>query len=88
MCCEILLVRAILLFIRVFVEFPITVHVDNVGVILLSENTLVSRRTKHIDVHHHFIHDYVEDETVKIQFFHSEGNMADPFTNNLRNVPF
>ena len=36
---------------------------------------------------HHFIRDYVEYGTVKIQFVHSEENLADPFTKNLSNGP-
>ena len=54
----------------VVVEYPITVNIDNVVAILLSENTLVSERMKHIDIYHHFIYDFVEDRTVKIQNFH------------------
>ena len=61
-------------------EYPIIVHVDNVGVILLSKNTSLYQQTKHIDVRHHFISDYVEDGTVKIKFFRSEGSIADSFT--------
>ena len=72
----------------VVVEYPINVHVDNVGDILLLENTSVSQQTNRIDGHHYFIRDYVEDGTVKIQFFRSEENMADPLTNNLSNGPF
>ena len=71
----------------VVIEYPITFHIYNIGAILISENTLVSQQTKHIDVHHHFIHDYVEGGTVKIQIFRSEENMADPFTKNLGNGP-
>ena len=44
-------------------------HVDNIGAIFLSENTSVSQQTKHIDLRHHFIWDYVEDGTVEINFF-------------------
>ena len=32
------------------VELPITVHVDNVGAIWLSNNRIKSDRTKHIDI--------------------------------------
>ena len=32
------------------VELPITVHVDNVGAIWLSNNRTTSDRTKHIDI--------------------------------------
>ena len=72
----------------VVVKYPITVHSDNFVSILLSKNISVSQRTKHKYVCHHFIHDYVEDGTVKIKFFRSEESMADPFTNNLSNGPF
>ena len=63
-------------------------HVDNVGDILLSENTSVSHQMKHTYVRRHFIRDYVEVGTVKIKFFHSEENLADKFTKNLSNGPF
>ena len=38
-CCEILFVHEILLFMGVVAEYLITAHVDNVGVIFLSNNT-------------------------------------------------
>ena len=56
----------------VVVEYPINVHVDNVGAIFLLDNILVSQHMKYIYVRHHFIRDYVEDGTVKVQFFRSE----------------
>ena len=72
----------------VVIKYPIAVHVDNVGDIFLSDNTSGSQRRNNIDVRHCFIRDYVDDGTVKIQFFHSEENISDPFTNNLRNWLF
>ena len=72
----------------VVVEYSITVHVDKSGAIFISENTFASQQMKHIDVRQHFIHYYVEDETVKFVFFRSEGNMADTFIKNLSNGPF
>ena len=70
------------------VKYPITVHVDNVGAIFLSENTSVYQKTTHIDVRHHFIRGYVEDVSVKIKFVHSEENLAYPFTKDLSNGTF
>ena len=63
-------------------------HVENVGAILLSENTSVSQRTNHIDVHHNLICDYVEDRTAKTLFFHSEENFTYQFTKNISNGTF
>ena len=52
----------------VVVKYPITVHVDNVGSIFLSDNKLVSQWTKDIDMRHPFIREFVEYGTVKNQF--------------------
>ena len=75
--------RAILLLLVVVVEYPFIVPVDNVEYKLLLDNTLVSQWMKYIYVHHYFICNYVESGTVKIQFFHSEKILADPFSNKL-----
>ena len=40
------------------VELPITVHVDNVGAIWLSNNCTTSDRTKHIDIRTSFVKEY------------------------------
>ena len=53
----------------VVVEYPITVYIDKIGDIFLSENILVSQRTKHMGVLHHFACDYVEDGTIKFSIF-------------------
>ena len=37
---------------------PITVHVDNVGAIWLSNNCTTSGRTKHIDIRTSFVKEY------------------------------
>ena len=34
-CCEILFIRVVLLFIGVVIEYPITMHVDNIGYIII-----------------------------------------------------
>ena len=44
----------------VVVEYPITVHHDNIEALLVSENTSVSRWTKQIDVRHNLIWEYIE----------------------------
>ena len=72
----------------VVVQCPISIHVENFGAIFLSENTVSSQHTNHVDVRHHFICDYVEDGTIQIQFVRSEENLADPFTNNISNGQF
>ena len=70
------------------VELPITVHVDNVGAIWLSNNRTTSDRTKHIGIRTSFVIEYQEDGKIIIKFVKSEENEADIFTKNTTNVIF
>ena len=70
------------------VDLPITVHVDNVGAIWLSNNCTTSDRTKHIDIRTSFVKEYEEDGKIIIKFVKSEENEADIFTMNTTNVIF
>ena len=70
------------------VELPITVYVDNVGAIWLSNNRTTSDRTKHIDIRTSFVKEYQEDGKIIIKFVKSEDNEADIFTKNTTNVIF
>ena len=70
------------------VELPVTVHVDNVGAIWLSNNRTTSDRTKHIDIRTSFVKEYQEDGKIIIKFVKSEENEADIFTKNTTNVIF
>ena len=70
------------------VELPITVYVDNVGAIWLSNNRTTSDRTKHIDIRTSFVKEYQEDGKIIINFVKSEENEADIFTKNTTNVIF
>ena len=72
----------------VVVEYPNDMHVDNIGDIFLSKNKSEPQQTRHIDTCHHFICDYAEKGTVKIQFYRSEENMEYPLKKNLSNGPF
>ena len=43
---------------KIEVELPICVNVDNIGAIFLAENQNSSDRTKHVDIRYHFICQY------------------------------
>ena len=70
------------------VELPITVHVDNVGAIWLSNNRNTGDSTKHIDIRTSFVKKYQEDRKIIIKFVKSEDNEADIFTKNTTNIIF
>ena len=73
---------------NVEVELLITVHVDNVGAIWLSNNRTTSDRTKHIDIRTSFVKEYQEDGKIVMKFVQSEDNEADIFTKNTMNANF
>ena len=63
---EILFVRDVLVFMRIQIEYPIIVHVDNTGEIFLANNETLGQRTKHIQTRYHFTREYVQDGILKI----------------------
>ena len=66
------------------VEVPITIHVDNVGAIWLSNYRTTSERTKHVHIRTAFVKEYQEEGKILIKFVKSEENDADI---NMKNTP-
>ena len=87
-CMEILFIRQILEFLKIKIDYPVTVFCDNIGAIFLGYNDKNSKRTKHVDIRHHYVRQYVEDGTVKIIFVRSEENSADTYTKNTTGATF
>jgi len=65
--------------------FPMIPHIfcDNQGGITLSKDPRMHKRSKHIDVHYHFVREKVDEEKVNISYIPSEKNVADMFTKSL-----
>ena len=70
------------------VELPITVHVDNVGAIWISNNITTSDRTKDIDIRTSFVKEYQEGGKIIIKIVKSEESKLDIFTKNTTNTIF
>ena len=60
-----------------------TLFVDNEGVIKLAWNPIFHERTKHVDVHCHYIRQLVEDETIDLQYVSTIDQTADILTKPL-----
>ena len=82
-CTKIIFIKKILEFLGINIEFPITVHCNNVGAIFLANNAKNSQRTKHVDIHAHYVQQYVENGTVKIIFVKLENNAVDLYMKNV-----
>ena len=73
---------------KIEVELPIRVNVDNIGAIFLAENQNSSDRTKHVDIRYHFIRQYIKDGTIMVEFVRSSENDSDIFTKNVTSETF
>jgi hypothetical protein len=86
--CEALWLRK--LFFGLFdVELETTViHFDNQSGIRLSENPVFHDRSKHIDIHYHFLRDCVQKGVVRLQYIRTDDQMAEIFTKALSRQKF
>ena len=65
------------------IEGPIPLCSDNQAVIFLTINPAVERRTKHIDIQHHYIWEQYEEKVIEPFHIAGEENPADLFTKSL-----
>jgi hypothetical protein len=56
---------------------------DNQGAIFNASNPVQEKRTKHIDIHFHYIREKVSDGEVTLHFVATDQNPTDMFTKNL-----
>ena len=63
------------------VSLPVTMYVDNIGAIFMSNNVSTSSRTKHIRTK--YVRDFVEDGVVSIEFVPTGNNHSDILTKNV-----
>lgn len=67
--------------------FPIFVYEDNQSCIKMA-STFETKRTKHIDVRHHFVRDCVNKNEIVLKFTPTEFQQADIFTKALSSSKF
>ena len=61
---------------------------DNTSVVSMKKNPVHHKRTKHIDVRHHFLRDNVEKGTIVLTYCPTEEQIADIFTKALNKDKF
>ena len=67
---------------------PFPILSDNQATCSLSNSTAISARSKHIDIHHHFIHDHVQADTFSTTWIPTTDMPADIFTKALPFISF
>ena len=66
------------------VNLPMVVLIDNIGAIEMLDSKMGQCKTKHIDTRYHWIKEYVDNNTVKVDYVKLENNVADILTKNLQ----
>ena len=61
---------------------------DNTSAINLSKNLVQHSKSKHIEIHCHFIRDLVEERVVCLEFIHTDNQKAEIFTKPLDSPRF
>lgn len=69
-----------------FCNYTITLYNDNQGAQKLTENPMFHKRTKHIDMRHHFVREAVANKHVKIVYLPTSEMPADLLTKGLSSV--
>lgn len=67
---------------------PITLHCDSLSTIDLAENAIFHGRTKHVEIHHHWIREKVKDGTISLSHCATKDMLADLLTKPLHPTPF
>ena len=66
----------------------IPISCDNTSVINIAKNPCQHKRTKHIDIHHHFLRDNVEKSLISMNFCATNNQIADILTKALNQEQF
>lgn len=79
---EAIWLRGLLVDLGVQFTEPTKIFEDNRGCIGMATN-LECKRSKHIDIKHHFIRDYIAEGTIDVQPIGTDEQLADIFTKSL-----
>ena len=62
---------------------PTLIHCDNLSSIQLAKNPVFRARTKHIEVHYHYIREHILAGDIDLQYVGTNMQVADIFTKAL-----
>ena len=62
---------------------PIPIYCDNINSMQLAKNLVFHARTKHIEVHYHFVHERFLSCEVELWYVHTDRQVADIVTQAL-----
>jgi hypothetical protein len=81
--CEIVWLQKLFLDLGQSMDAAIAIYCDNISIILLANNLVYHARTKHIEVHYHFIREKVLAKEINFIYVSTKDQVADIFTKAL-----
>nr|GEZ64627.1 hypothetical protein [Tanacetum cinerariifolium] len=64
-------------------EEPISMYCDNIGAIVVANESGIAKGARHFCAKVHYLHEVIEYGDVKLEKIHTDDNLADPFTKAL-----
>ena len=86
--CQALCLRKMSEVLREDQKGPTIIYCDNMSTIKLCKNPVMHERSKHIDVHFHFLRDLCKDEKIELQYCRSREQIVDILTKPLKQPAF
>jgi hypothetical protein len=81
--CEVIWLKKLLLDLGKSVDAPIVIYCDNISSILLVNDPVYHARTKHIEVHYHFIREKVLAKEIDLIHVSTKDQVTNVFTKAL-----
>jgi hypothetical protein len=81
--CEVVWLQKLLSYFGQSVDTPVVIYCDNINNILLANNLVYHVRTKHIEVHYHFIREKVRAREINFIHVSTKDQVANIFTKAL-----
>ena len=80
---EVMFMIQILPSMKISINLPVMVCVDNVDATFMADNVTAMSQTKHVDVWYNYLNLYIEDDKVKIVHYVSAKNDSNNLMKNL-----
>jgi hypothetical protein len=78
--CEVVWLQKLLLDLGQLVDAHVIIYCDNISSILFANNPVYHARTKHIEVHYHFIREKILAKEINLIHVNTKDQVADIFT--------
>lgn len=80
---EIEYIRELLKIFDIIVNDPIKIYEDNSGAIIIANNGNFTNKSKHIEIHYHYVHESVKNNLIEVCKIDTNEKVADVFTKAL-----